>query len=331
MDAPRVACRAPGKLVVLGEYAVLDGAPAMVLAVDRYCRATIGPSPDARCHLTSRTGEERVVSFEPGAGSGFAVVDAVVRHLPRARPWSGVLDSGELFAGRLKLGLGSSAAALTAWAGAWSAFADRGRAPAALGVLVGLHRAMQGGAGSGADVAASLLGGVIRFQLDARGAPRARAARLPAGIGFAGIFPGAAAATPDYLARYRAWRAQAPGEAAVLHSVLAETAERGIGAASADDAPGFLNAVAEYGRHLQRLGARIGADVVTPAHRGVMRQAKRLGIAYKVSGAGGGDLGLAFSADIEALQRLKDALDGTCDVYEFGIDTSGLSMETVST
>ena len=333
MDAPRVACRAPGKLVVLGEYAVLNGAPAMVLAVDRYCRAAIGPSPDARCHLTSRTGEERVISFEPGAGSGFAVVDAVVRSRPPVRPWSGVLDSGELFAGRVKLGLGSSAAALTAWAGAWSAFAGRGKAPeaAALGVLVDLHRAMQGGAGSGADVAASLLGGVIRFQLDARGAPRARTVRLPEGVGFAGVFPGSAAATPDYLARYRAWRAQAPGEAAVLHSVLAETAERGIGAAGADDAQGFLNAVAEYGRHLQRLGARIGVDVVTPAHRGVMRQAKRLGIAYKVSGAGGGDLGLAFSADIEALQRLKGALDGTCDVYEFGIDTSGLSMETVST
>ncbi|MCY3730328.1 MAG: hypothetical protein OXF98_03215, partial [Rhodospirillaceae bacterium] len=148
MDAPRVTCRAPGKLVVLGEYAVLNGAPAMVLAVDRYCRAAIGPSPDARCHLTSRTGEARVVSFEPGAGSGFAVVDAVVRSRPPVRPWSGVLDSGELFAGRVKLGLGSSAAALTAWAGAWSGFAGRGEVPepVALGVLVGLHRAMQGAA-----------------------------------------------------------------------------------------------------------------------------------------------------------------------------------------
>jgi phosphomevalonate kinase len=32
-----VHARAPGKVVVLGEYAVLDGAPALVLAVDRYC------------------------------------------------------------------------------------------------------------------------------------------------------------------------------------------------------------------------------------------------------------------------------------------------------
>ena len=35
--------RAPGKLVALGEYAVLDGAPAVVLALDRYVEATIAP------------------------------------------------------------------------------------------------------------------------------------------------------------------------------------------------------------------------------------------------------------------------------------------------
>ena len=36
-----IVARAPGKLVALGEYAVLEGAPAIVLAVDRYCEATL--------------------------------------------------------------------------------------------------------------------------------------------------------------------------------------------------------------------------------------------------------------------------------------------------
>ncbi len=39
-----VFAEAPGKLVILGEYAVLTGAPALVLAIDRYCRAEIAPS-----------------------------------------------------------------------------------------------------------------------------------------------------------------------------------------------------------------------------------------------------------------------------------------------
>jgi mevalonate kinase len=37
---PRFYARAPGKVMLSGEYAVLDGAPALVMAVDRYASAT---------------------------------------------------------------------------------------------------------------------------------------------------------------------------------------------------------------------------------------------------------------------------------------------------
>lgn len=37
----RLTASAPGKLVLLGEYAVLDGAPALVLAVNRRARAAL--------------------------------------------------------------------------------------------------------------------------------------------------------------------------------------------------------------------------------------------------------------------------------------------------
>ena len=39
-----IGARAPGKLVALGEYAVLDGAPAVVLALDRYAEVAIADS-----------------------------------------------------------------------------------------------------------------------------------------------------------------------------------------------------------------------------------------------------------------------------------------------
>jgi mevalonate kinase len=57
-----IVARAPGKLVALGEYAVLEGAPALVLAVDRYCVATLAESGDGLCHLITRAeAEERLV------------------------------------------------------------------------------------------------------------------------------------------------------------------------------------------------------------------------------------------------------------------------------
>ncbi len=44
----RLEARAPGKLVALGEYAVLEGAPALVLAIDHYAVATLEPQPRRR-------------------------------------------------------------------------------------------------------------------------------------------------------------------------------------------------------------------------------------------------------------------------------------------
>ena len=63
-----LVARAPGKLVALGEYAVLDGAPAVVLALDRYVEAAIEPSADGLCRLTTRSATvvERTLHTVPG-------------------------------------------------------------------------------------------------------------------------------------------------------------------------------------------------------------------------------------------------------------------------
>ena len=46
-----------------------------------------------------------------------------------------------------------------------------------------------------------------------------------------------------------------------------------------------------------------------------------------VSGAGGGDLGVAFSADPEALAAFKEAAGEKYGVVELRVDTTGLSLE----
>ena len=107
-----VVAKAPGKLVVLGEYAVLAGAPALVLAVDRYCRAEIGPSDDEFCHLRISTHELEETDLLPGSVSGVELVDLVTPAADRLDPaWSASLDSSQFFVGNTKLGVGSSAAA----------------------------------------------------------------------------------------------------------------------------------------------------------------------------------------------------------------------------
>ncbi len=334
MKAVGAVATAPGNAVVLGEYAVLEGAPALVVAVNRRCRAQIGPSDDARCHLRSTTATEREFMFEPDRSSGAALVDRVVAGLPggAGSGWRGSLDSSRLFAGGKKLGLGSSAAALTAWSGAWMAWSGQGIATACartLRTLVGLHRAYQGGAGSGLDIAASLYGGVIRFQLDANSELQVSTAKLPTGVVLTGVFVGSSASTRQHVARYRARAAASPAAAAARIEALSLVAQVGIASVEADDAGEFLRAIREYSDALEALGEWMGAATFTPEHRHIKMLAARFGVAYKVSGAGGGDLGLAFSADAEALARFRKVAAERYDMIEIAVDPLGLTVEAI--
>jgi phosphomevalonate kinase len=326
----RIAARAPGKLVVLGEYAVLDGVPALVLAVDRYVDAAIEPSRDERCHLETRAPEPALHRFAAGRPSGVPLVDLVTGQAA-VPPWRGVLDSSALFEDGTKLGLGSSAAALCAWAGVWARYAERHGAavlPTTLAALIDAHRTFQSGTGSGLDVAASLAGGLIEFRLDPPGVPRVGSVRLPNSVGFAGIFAGRSASTPELVGRYRAWRAARPREADAVLRGLRSIAEAGCAAARGDDAAAFVAAIADYGRGLQNLGVAIGAEIVTAEHGQIGEHAQRFGVAYKVSGAGGGDLGLALAADLEALAAFKRSVTRRgFRVIDFCMAERGLVVE----
>jgi phosphomevalonate kinase len=329
----RIEARAPGKLVALGEYAVLEGAPAIVLAIDRYAVATLEASHDAQCHLRTRMAERRDHSFSLGASSGVPLVDAVTASAPASQPWSGMLDSSAFFAGDTKVGLGSSAAALCAWAGVWAGYVANasGRPDMSLAALVELHRAFQGGRGSGIDVAASVTGGVVEFRLDVARAPQVGSVRLPNSVGFAGIFAGRSASTPEFVAHFRAFQAARPGEAAALLRQLSATAEAGCAAARGGVAGAFVEAIADYGRGLARLGEAIGADIVTAEHRQIGEHARRHGVAYKVSGAGGGDLGLACALDKGALDAFKASVrERGFRVIELGLAERGLTVNELA-
>jgi phosphomevalonate kinase len=306
-----IVARAPGKLVALGEYAVLDGAPAVVLAVDRYVEVAIGPAAEGVCELTTRAPDVVERRFAVGAKSGAALIDLVTAAVEPPLAWSATINSQAFFAGSAKLGLGSSAAVLCAWAGAFGAFArSQGRAVPELGVaeLIELHRRFQGGKGSGLDVAASYTGGAILFSLAGSGLPQIGSVRLPNSVGFAGIFAGRSASTPGLVAHYRAWCRGRPREAAALQRRLTVAAEAGVQALRGSDAAAWLEAFAAYGRGLQELGDAMGLAVVTAEHREIGEEARRHGVAYKISGAGGGDLGLACGADADALEAFRKSI-----------------------
>lgn len=321
---------APGKLVLLGEYAVLDGASALVMAVDRRCLARIGPARGALCRLSCRMPEPVLSTFEISAPSGSDLVEAI-RNAPDlpgpAGAWEATIDSAAFFAGRRKLGLGSSAAALVAFAGAWCAAAGAAGQPS-LDQLIDAHRSFQGGSGSGIDVAAALAGGVQSFRLDAARRAQIGSVRLPKSVGFASVFAGGSASTPDLVGRYRRFVDTGSSAAEGLRDRMSAIASAGLAAVEDQHGSAFVAAMDAYGRCIADLGNAIGADLVTARHREAGDLAERLGLAYKVSGAGGGDVGIACGLDRDALQEFSaGAAERGFEVVELAVDDHGLRVE----
>jgi phosphomevalonate kinase len=156
---------APGKLVLLGEYAVVDGAPAIVAAIDRGVRCTVTPGVGIET-----PGDDRFVraALEGAPVAHYRFEDTrPVAHLPG------------------KPGFGGSAAATVA------AIVAAGFAPER---AASVHAAVQGG-GSGIDVFASLHGGVRRF-------PDGAEVPCPSLVA---VWSGASASTGPRVARYLAW------------------------------------------------------------------------------------------------------------------------------
>ena len=173
-------------------------------------------------------------------------------------------------------------------------------------------------------------GGVIRYQLDEVSGPTFRAAKLPSGVEFVSVFVRSSASTRAHVARFKARAAESPSAAAFWMEALTRLAEAGVGCAADDDIDGFLGAIRDYAGGLQALGEWMGAEIFTPEHLHVMKLAKRFGVAYKVSGAGGGDLGLAFGGDPEALARFRKAAAQRYDTIELANDPLGLDVKILS-
>jgi phosphomevalonate kinase len=354
---PPLRSSAPGKLVLLGEYAVLTGAPAWVTAVDRRAQVTLAPAApterraDARFRLRASEVGVRDAAFTLGpdgrlcfderlpSPGGLAVLQAVLsdawrRSLEQGReprPLAISIDTSELFrapgatAGQ-KLGLGSSAAVtvclLRGLVRAWGLRCAGGQGEPCEGLsseqteerimlrlACDLHQRAQGGAGSGIDVAAALLGGSLRYQL-VGGLPAARQLHWPVQLGMLPVWSGRAASTPALLQAVRRFAQQRPRAHAKLLASMADISTEALAALASGELGTVVAAFDAYGALLAELGRRSQAPIVTPEHEAIAACVRSQGAAYKPSGAGGGDLGVALWAgqhdDVE--DRLRRSL-----------------------
>lgn len=287
MPTPRIAAKAPGKLFLSGEYAVLEGAPALACAVSRQVTASFlsggaGEAPAAAAWRRGAHGILRRHGLDPAPAEEALEIDSRALYT----------------ADGIKLGLGSSAAVAVAVSGLLLAAQDQpAPAPPAHSIAGELHAAVRGSGGSGVDVAASFHGGVIAVEKD-----RVERLHWPQGLHCAVIFTGRDADTGSAIARFqRALRGGARKDAEGLCA-----AAKAVRRAWNRDAPTLLAGLDGYSAAWRKLDRSAGLGVFSPEHRRLQELSREAGCVYKPSGAGGGDCGLAFShapGQLKALVR----------------------------
>jgi phosphomevalonate kinase len=284
--------RAPGKLVISGAYSVLEGAQAIVAAVDRYAEA------DTAQPAQQLTAEVRV-AIEAGKMKRAPSFDASALRVK-------LTDGTDV-----KLGLGSSAAILVAsMAAAWAAEDRTLDSRVMLWAAIAAHREAQRG-GSGIDVAASVFGGVIVCRLGPGGSLAVQPHSLPAGFELQVFASQTPASTQEMVRKVRAFAAKSPGEYASYMGRAKAGAARAVTAVAPPD---LVDALRTQGGALAELGAASGAPIFTPDVVALASVAEEEGAVFYPSGAGGGDVALfagvappsaRFLAEAAAVGRVR--------------------------
>ena len=293
---------APGKIVLWGEYAVLTGAPAGVMALSNLAKVCIEPSKDEYWHFRSAGFVSEPASCPsnqlPNTPQS-TFVSLILAHwgyrslAQCSAPLRITTDSSAFFAGNQKLGLGSSAAVCTA---TYRALCELTQRLPALSEVMTLHRGWQGGKGSGLDVASTWHGGLIHFQQG-----EARPADWPASLYWQVVWSGKSAKTTDHITHFDQWRQQANSapldELATLSNAICERGPN-------------LSLLAEYCQALKALDEAAILNIFTQEHARLGKLAAASGVLYKPCGAGGGDIGVAFSENPNDLAAFRQQAAG---------------------
>lgn len=317
---------APGKLFLAGEYAVLWGGVARVLAVGPRTRCLVRRRADRRVHVLLAEGRlsgdatPAGVRWESTPTPGFHFVartlDLALRAVAQDGPgFSVAFDASPTVEGQ-KLGFGSSARASVLAAEAVRSVT--GATFDALKLALVAHASAQGGKGSGADVAACFAGDLVRFrradvtalvEAGNRGgfggalneAPPADVWRVaPPRLPMLYVFSGQSASTPGLIHEVERTFDEAARRTFVVQSdALGSHLEDALGRAD-------FQAAREAVEALQELLFSLGPTRTEGLER-IRSLAKAHGCVAKQSGAGGGDGALVVAPDAASREAVLEA------------------------
>jgi len=272
--------------MITGEHAVLHGADALVGAVNASVRVSLMPRSDRRVVICSALGKRDTALDAPDASPPFRFIGAVLETLGANCPSGFDLDIAADMPP--DVGLGSSAAVTVATLAAVRAWCGGNGAPPT--PLENLHREALAivrsiqGAASGADLAASIWGGVLCYGLS--GVRRRHTVFPPVTL----VYAGYKTPTAEVIRLVESRRAVAPDRFQDLYARMNACTQEADAAFASTDWSRLANALRQGQTLMQELG--VCDDTLADIIR---RLRTSSGIAAaKISGSGLGDCVLAL-------------------------------------
>jgi len=332
----QLTATAPGKAVISGEYAVLIGAPAIAVALDRRAIVNIENATEDNHVVTTpgfTNGSWRFSTSDDGEitwhdklpKSGLPLVEAAFAMADfDARVAKSFSIDTRAFADestRRKFGLGSSAAAITALV---AALCELGVQESDVGqAALAAHLRFQNGLGSGVDIATSLTGGVIEYRMgDAVNLVRHS---WPEDLFYTILWSGRPASTHVRIAKF---------DQLNLHdstvSALVEAANNVASVWGGQRAAEICASLRVYTETLHQFDFAHTLGIFAAGHDRLFAASNSSKVLYKPCGAGGGDIGIALSLDSSALaDYVAGAEKLGFHALSVAVDSNGLVVSKV--
>ncbi|WP_080875984.1 phosphomevalonate kinase [Oceanobacillus timonensis] len=341
MVAKSITVKVPGKLMIAGEFAVLEPYQNLaVMAVNRFVYATVSEADshqltlsDFSLHNVPWSWQETDIHIESDDSRLSFVKDALrvtYRYLEEqglpVRPMHVSTRSELDDASGVKYGLGSSAAIVTSIvAGVLRFQAPRLAEKDTIFRLSALSHVITQGNGSGADIAASTYGGLLQFSsfqadwlLEAYHEAdsisevvkkdwkyyKAEPIALPADVSFCVGWTGSAASTKDLVNQVRLLKIH---NATAYETFLKDSKNavtQFLTGAKNNDINQLFEGIKANRKALNQVGQAADTNIETADLTVLCHLAEDLGGAGKPSGAGGGDCGIAFMPTEETSEQL---------------------------
>ncbi len=290
-----ISASAPGKAIVLGEHAVVHGAPELLFALD------------LRTQLIVQRGERTTLNGDAGA---LRSNPYLARGLERLAPTEGGLELSSVTRLPRAAGLGSSAAFVAALSAALGALGGGVGRPELAQIAYEVEREAQG-VGSPGDTSAAVAGGFLALNAtvgtllwEVRGPSRTWTVRRVPNPGWGWVVADTGVARATAPAVEAVGQRLARPDGPELLDRFREVAQRGIAALVGED----REAVGASMRENQSLLREVG--VSHPRLEALLEAAAPTCVGEKLTGAGRGGSVVALpkpGREIETVRRLRSA------------------------